>query len=213
MEFEKVRLLMVEKQLMGRDITDPRVLEAMRNVPRHLFVPPAHRDMAYDDMAMGIGEGQTISQPYMVARMTEMLELTGSEKVLEIGTGSGYQSAVLAALAREVYTVERIEELSLRAQRAIESSGIKDVNFLVGDGTGGWPEEAPFDSILVTAATPEIPPPLLEQLTEGGILVAPVGPQSTQQLVKVTRLEDGFRREFGIFCVFVPLIGAHGFDE
>ncbi len=213
MEFEKARLLMVKRQLMGRDITDPRVLAAMRNVPRHLFVPQAHRDRAYDDMAMGIGEGQTISQPYMVAKMTEMLELTGPEKVLEIGTGSGYQSAVLAALAREVCTVERIEELSLRARQAIESNGIKNVRFLVSDGTGGWPEEAPFDRILVTAAAPDIPDPLARQLAEGGILIAPVGSQSTQQLVIVRKVEGELRQELGIFCVFVPLIGAHGFDE
>ncbi len=211
MEFEKARHLMVGKQLKGRDITDPQVLEAMRNVPRHLFVPHSHRDRAYDDMAMGIGEGQTISQPYMVAKMTEMLELTGTERVLEVGTGSGYQSAVLAALARDVYTVERIEELSLRAQRTIESSGAGNVNFLVGDGTGGWPDEAPFDRILVTAAAPDIPQPLEEQLAEGGILIAPVGTQASQQLVKVRRVGGEFRREFGIFCVFVPLIGEHGF--
>lgn len=204
MEFEKARLLMVKRQLMGRDITDPRVLAAMRNVPRHLFVQHAHRDRAYDDMAMGIGEGQTISQPYMVAKMTEMLE---------IGTGSGYQSAVLAALAREVCTVERIEELSLHARQAIESNGIKNVRFLVSDGTGGWPEEAPFDRILVTAASPDIPAPLARQLAEGGILIAPVGSQSSQQLVIVRKVEGELRQELGIFCVFVPLIGAHGFDE
>ena len=213
MEFEKPRGLMVTRQLMGRDITDPRVLEAMRNVPRHLFVPDAHRDRAYDDMAMGIGQGQTISQPYMVAKMTEMLELTGPEKVLEIGTGSGYQSAVLAALASEVYTVERIEELSLCARQTIESIGIENVRFLVSDGTGGWPEEAPFDRILVTAATPGIPAPLARQLAEGGILIAPVGAQSSQQLVILRKVEGELRRELGIFCVFVPLIGTHGFDE
>ncbi len=211
MEYSKPRELMVTKQLMGRDITDPRVLAAMRTVPRHLFMPPKNRDRSYDDMAVGIGQGQTISQPYMVAKMTQMLELTGPERVLEIGTGSGYQSAVLAALASEVYSIERIEELSLRARRAIESSGTKNVRFLVGDGTGGWPDEAPFDRIMVTAATPEVPEPLLAQLAEGGILIAPVGDQSSQQLVKVTRHGEEFQREHGIFCVFVPLIGEHGF--
>lgn len=213
MEHTKARQMMVERQLAGRDIKDSMVLEAMRSVPRHLFVPEAFWDRAYDDMAMAIGQGQTISQPYMVAKMTEMLELTGSERVLEVGTGSGYQSAVLAALSKEVFSIERIEELAGQARVALESAGVEGVTISVRDGTGGWPEKAPFDRILVTAAAPDMPEPLIEQLAEGGILLAPVGPQTSQQLIKVVMHEGKTSREHGIFCVFVPLIGKYGFED
>ena len=211
MEYPEARELMVKNQLVGRDISDPQVLEAMRTVPRHLFIPEDLRDKAYDDMAMGIGQGQTISQPYMVAKMTEMLELKGVERVLEVGTGSGYQSAVLSALAKEVFSVERIRELATQAGIALESAGIKNVKIKVHDGTEGWPEEAPFDRILVTAATPAIPEPLVEQLADGGILLAPVGPQTSQQLIKIHKRDGRIIEEHGIYCVFVPLIGKHGF--
>ena len=213
MEHEAARELMVKRQLAGRDIKDPRVLEAMRAVPRHLFVPEAFRDRAYDDMAMGIGQGQTISQPYMVAKMTEMLELTGSERVLEVGTGSGYQSAVLAALSKEVFSIERIEALAGQARTALESAGVEGVTISVRDGTEGWPEKSPFDRILVTAAAPDMPEPLLEQLAEGGIALAPVGPLTSQQLLKVVKHGGKASREHGIFCVFVPLIGKYGFED
>ena len=213
MEHAKARELMVKRQLAGRDIKDPRVLEAMRAVPRHLFVPEAFRDRAYDDMAMGIGQGQTISQPYMVAKMTEMLELTGSERVLEVGTGSGYQSAVLAALSKEVFSIERIEALAGQARTALESAGVEGVIISVRDGTEGWPEKSPFDRILVTAAAPDMPEPLLEQLAEGGIALAPVGPLTSQQLLKVVKHGGKVSREHGIFCVFVPLIGKYGFED
>jgi protein-L-isoaspartate(D-aspartate) O-methyltransferase len=213
MEYEAARELMVQSQLEARGITDPRVLQAMRKVPRHLFVPEPIRYKAYDDMALSIGEGQTISQPYMVALMTELLCLRGTEKVLEVGTGSGYQAAVLAELAREVYTVERMESLSLRARKVLGELGYGNIHFRVGDGTLGWPEEAPFDRVIVTAAAPAVPEPLRQQLAEGGIIVIPVGERYSQQLLKGTKVGDALREEYSIYCVFVPLVGAFGWRE
>jgi protein-L-isoaspartate(D-aspartate) O-methyltransferase len=202
---------MVERQLIPRGIRDIRVLGAMRKIPRHLFMDESLRDSAYDDMALPVGEGQTISQPYMVAVMTEFLNLGGDEKVLEVGTGSGYQAAVLAELSREVYTIERIQALSEKAGKVLGGLGYgKSVHLRVGDGTLGWPEAAPFDRILITAGAPEIPEPLVGQLSEGGIIVAPVGDRFSQQLVRATKHQGKLSREYNVLCVFVPLVGKHG---
>jgi len=204
---------MVEAQLAPRGIKDPRVLEAMRKVPRHLFVQEAHRGSAYEDFPLPIGDGQTISQPFMVALMTEALNLTGEESVLEVGTGSGYQTAVLAELACKVYSVERIPSLAWQARKTLDSLGYKNVLVRLSDGTLGWPEYAPFDRIMVTAGAPSIPEPLVEQLAEGGILVVPVGSSLSQELVQVTRKQDGSvsQRKMG-GCVFVRLVGKHGWE-
>lgn len=199
---------MVDHQLKAEGITDPLVLMAMEETPRHLFVPEVLRDAAYVDCALPIGEGQTISQPYMVALMTQTLRLGGSERVLEIGTGSGYQAAILARLAREVYTVERIEPLAEKARGLLESLGFDNVRVLLGNGSLGLPEEAPFDRILVTAGAPAIPPALIDQLATGGILVAPVGDLALQELTIVVKEEGGLKMERGASCVFVPLIGV-----
>jgi protein-L-isoaspartate(D-aspartate) O-methyltransferase len=207
---ERARLRMVDEQLAARGIKDRRVLSAMGRVPRHLFVEEALRDSAYGDHALPIGEQQTISQPYMVALMTETLALKGSERVLEIGTGSGYQTAVLAELAAKVYSIERIDSLAAKARRLLASLGYRNVQIKVFDGTYGWKEEAPFDAILVTAGSPEIPMPLTEQLKEGGRMVIPVGERTTQVLKKVTKTSAGIEVTSLTGCVFVPLIGSHG---
>ncbi len=209
-EFLTERLRMVEHQIRRRGIRDPRVLAAMARVPRHLFVPSQWREEAYADYPLPIGEGQTISQPYIVGLMTEALELGGSEKVLEIGTGSGYQSALLAELAREVYTIERIPELSEQAMRRLSSLGYTNIRFFVGDGTLGLPEEAPFDRIIATGAFPNIPDGLLKQLANHGIIVAPIGGRGIQRLLKLRKVDDGLEEiELGS-CRFVPIIGKEG---
>lgn len=208
--FEQQRAWMVRNQLEAWGIGDPRVLDAMRRVPRELFVPDAERGAAYYDGALPIGEGQTISQPYVVAHMSETLRLQGSERVLEIGTGSGYQTAVLSLLAAEVYTVERIARLSRRAQETLAAFGAANIYFHVGDGSLGWPEHAPYDAILVTCAAPAVPPPLVEQLAEGGRMIAPVGPRGYQDLVLVHRLGEKVTQDRLSPVAFVPLIGEHG---
>jgi protein-L-isoaspartate(D-aspartate) O-methyltransferase len=213
MGYDDLREMMVESQLIPRGIRDQRVLHAMRRVPRHLFVEELIRHSAYDDMALPIGEGQTISQPYMVAIMTELLELKGSEKVLEIGTGSGYQAAVLAELAKEVYTVERIPVLTKRAKEILLSLGYENIHLETGDGTLGWSEEAPFDRIIVTAASPRIPDPLIDQLAIDGVLLVPVGSRFSQQILKMKKTEQGLTEEYHTPCVFVPLIGEHGWKD
>lgn len=212
-DFTKERLAMVEEQLRRRGIRDQRVLEAMIKVPRHSFVPEAHRGAAYEDRPLPIGEEQTISQPYMVAIMTQSLELKGEERVLEIGTGSGYQTAILAELAKEVCTIERLPLLLERAQSTLRYLGYENIFFRMGDGTKGWPEKAPFDGIIVTAGAPEIPQTLLSQLADGGRLVIPVGPRYTQTLFKVTRQGKNYREEEITGCVFVPLLGEYGWKE
>jgi protein-L-isoaspartate(D-aspartate) O-methyltransferase len=209
-EYQGIRDLMVSSQLISRGIKDEKVLRAMRKVPRHLFMPESVRYSAYDDMAMAIGEDQTISQPYMVAVMTELLELTGAEKVLEIGTGSGYQAAVLAELSAEVYTIERIEPLATRARELLRGLGYRNVHVVVGDGTAGLEGQAPFDRIIVTAAAPAVPQPLVHQLSEGGIIVAPVGERYSQILLKGRKVNGHLTEEFSTPCAFVPLIGEHG---
>ncbi|MCR4405739.1 MAG: protein-L-isoaspartate(D-aspartate) O-methyltransferase [Anaerolineae bacterium] len=212
-EYDQAREQMVRNQIEARGIADPLVLAAMRQVPRHLFVPVEMRDSAYRDAPLPIGEGQTISQPYIVALMTEMLELTGEERVLEIGTGSGYQAAVLSLLAREVYTVERLPTLARRAEELLYQLGYHNVHVRVGDGTLGWSEYAPYEAIIVTAASPDIPPPLLDQLADGGRFIAPIGPRWTQTLVRVRRKGDKFHREHLTSVAFVPLVGEHGWNE
>lgn len=201
---------MVQHQLEAWGIADVRVLDAMRRVPRELFVPADERDAAYFDGALPIGEGQTISQPFVVAYMTEMLRLQGDEKALEIGTGSGYQTAVLSLLAAEVYTVERIARLSRQAQEALAQFGVINAHFRVGDGSLGWPEHAPYDAVLVTCAAPAVPQPLVEQLADGGRLIVPVGPRGYQDLVLVRKQGEGVVQDRLSPVAFVPLIGEHG---
>ncbi|MGQ9569249.1 MAG: protein-L-isoaspartate(D-aspartate) O-methyltransferase [Thermodesulfovibrionales bacterium] len=213
MGFDELREFMVNTQLIPRGIKDERVLKVMRKVPRHLFVDEAMQYKAYDDMALPIYGGQTISQPYMVAIMTELLELKGNEKVLEVGTGSGYQAAILAELSRDVYTIDRIPVLVEKAEEKFRILGYKNIHTRVGDGTLGWPEEAPFDRIIITAGTPEIPDPLLKQLSEDGIIVAPVGDRLSQQLIKVKKSKGKLLEERHTPCVFVPLIGRYGWDS
>jgi protein-L-isoaspartate(D-aspartate) O-methyltransferase len=214
--FKRQRTKMVDSQIRSRGVKDVRVLKAMEKIPRHLFVDEGLIEQAYNDNPLPIGERQTISQPYMVALMTEALELQRNEKVLELGTGSGYQTAILAELAERVFTIERIASLANRARKVLESLGYFNVVIRVGDGTYGWREEAPFDGILVSAGSPDIPRPLVEQLTVGGRLVIPVGSRFTQTLYRVTRLsenvEDVKKEDLG-GCRFVNLIGEHGWRE
>lgn len=210
--YRDARQKMVETQLKRRGITDPRVLAAMGKVPRHRFVPVHLREQAYGDYPLPIGEDQTISQPYIVALMTEALELRGGEKVLELGAGSGYQAAILAELAAQVFTIERIPSLAQAAEQALTSLGYTNVQVRVADGTLGWAEEAPFDAILVTAGSPQIPPPLLEQLALGGRLVIPVGDRYAQTLTRVRRTPEGLKHEYLGGCRFVKLIGKHGWE-
>lgn len=213
--FEEQRRRMMEEQLIRRGIRDPRVLRVMGSLPRERFVPAHIQRYAYYDGPLDIGAGQTISQPYMVALMTEALELRGGERVLEIGTGSGYQTAVLAMLAADVYTIERIPELQEEAKKRLTELGLSNVHYRVGDGSLGWPEAAPYDRILVTAAVPGLPPPLKKQLKVGGILVAPVGPRWGQTLIRWKKHSDPDQgiTEALTDCAFVPLIGTWGYRE
>lgn len=213
MFYEKQRHEMVEEQLRGRGIRDERVLAAMGSVPRHLFVEAHLRDKAYDDSALPIGEGQTISQPYMVALMTELLELKGDEKVLEVGTGSGYQAAILSKLASEVFTVERIKAIASKAQKVLNELDCTNVHVIVADGTLGLPELSTFDGIIVTAAAPHIPQGYIEQLSMNGRLVIPVGSRFSQVLYKVKKTRDKISSSMSTPCIFVPLIGKEGWDE
>jgi protein-L-isoaspartate(D-aspartate) O-methyltransferase len=195
-----------------RGIADQAVLQAMRRIPRHLFVDEALRDRAYGDHPLPIGQGQTISQPYMVALMTSMLKLTGQEKVLEVGTGSGYQAAVLSALARRVCTIERIAALAARARALLESLGCTNVWGRVGNGALGWPDEAPFDRILVAAGGPSIPPPLIDQLAPGGRMVVPVGAPTSQVLTLVENVDGVIRKTACGDCSFVKLVGKYAWE-
>lgn len=198
---------MVATQLRSRDIYDPRLLEVMSVIPRHLFVSGKSREVAYGDYPLAIGHEQTISQPYMVAYMTQALRLKGDERVLEIGTGSGYQTAILAELASEVYTVEIIEAFTKKAKSLLEAFGYKNIFFKVGDGSKGWPEKAPFARIIVTAAAISVPPALLAQLADNGIMVIPVGESSDYQELKVIhKLGENYQIENTIGCRFVPLV-------
>jgi len=207
--YSAARRAMIERDLKGRGITDARVLAAMDAVPRHLFVPEPQRAAAYDDRPLPIGESQTISQPYMVALMAQLLELNGTEKILEIGTGSGYHAAVLARLAARVYTVEIIPALSARAKGLLHQLGITNVEFQTGDGFYGWAEKGPFDAILMTAATPRLPEPLWRQLREGGRLIMPLGAaRQIQRLVRIRKIGDKQVTESLSEVLFVPLTGA-----
>jgi protein-L-isoaspartate(D-aspartate) O-methyltransferase len=204
---------MVETQIEARGIHDPRVLEAMREIPRHVFIPVDLSGAAYHDRPLPIGKGQTISQPYIVALMTELLGVQQGDRVLEIGTGSGYQAAILARLAGEVVSLERIPEVAEQARKNLSALGITRVAVIVGDGTEGYPPRAPYNAIIITASTPEIPPPLIDQLADGGRLVAPVGGRDLQELVKLVRHGDRIERLSYGGVVFVPLIGRHGWQE
>jgi protein-L-isoaspartate(D-aspartate) O-methyltransferase len=208
-----LREKMVREQIEARGVRDTRLLEVMRELPRHLFVPPELVREAYQDNPLPIGANQTISQPYMVALMTELLALQGGEKVLEIGTGSGYQAAILGRLARQVFSIEKQESLAPRARERLRSLGVDNVEVIVGDGSAGLPREAPFEAIIVTAGAPAIPQPLLEQLADGGRLVIPVGSSGMQTLILVTREGEDFKREDKGGCVFVPLVGKHGWKR
>ncbi len=210
---EDRRASMVDEQLRGRDIVDGRVLEAMERVPRELFVPEDLRGRAFDDVALPIGAGQTISQPYMVARIAEELGLDGDERVLDVGTGSGYQAAVLAELGDEVHTIERIPELAEQARATLAAAGYGQVEVHVGDGSRGLPEHAPFDAVAVAAAAPGFPSALYEQLKPGGRLVVPVGGRRGQRLEVIVRTPEGPAVLRSVPCRFVPLVGEEGFED
>jgi len=213
-EFSVARRRMVEELLVPKGISDQRVLETMLRAPRHLFVEQALQAQAYGDAPLPIGEKQTISQPYMVAFMSEALNLAGREDVLEIGTGSGYQAAVLSCLARRVYTIERHASLARRARQILDAVGCGNVHVRLGDGTLGWPEMGPYDAIMVTAGAPVLPERLKEQLKVGGRLVVPVGDKSQQVLLRVTRTgEDLFLEDRLVGCRFVPLVGENGWED
>jgi len=212
-DFKLARERMIKNQLMARDIKDERVLRAMGKVPRHLFIQEALAGEAYNDHPVPIGEKQTISQPYIVALMTEALELKGSENTLEIGTGSGYQTAILAELSSRVYTVERIKSLLINARKLLAKLGYDNILFKAFDGTLGWKEYAPFDAIMVTAGSPNVPEPLKEQMADNGRMIIPVGDRYTQELIKITRKGEDFEQEGLGGCRFVNLIGVHGWKE
>ena len=205
-ERQEERERMVKQQLRGRDIVFPRVLEAMRTVPRHRFIPEGAQEVAYADHPVPIGHQQTISQPYIVAIMTQALAPKPTDRVLEIGTGSGYQAAVLAEVSAQVFTIEIVEPLGKRAASTLRALGYDTIHFRLGDGYAGWPEEAPFDAIMLTAAPPQIPEPLLQQLKVGGVMIAPVG-RGHQELVKIRRTAEGFERERMMGVRFVPMTG------
>jgi protein-L-isoaspartate(D-aspartate) O-methyltransferase len=213
LKYERRRAEMVHNQIEVRGIKDPRVLAAFRKVPRHLFVSEALRDQAYGDYPLPIGEQQTISQPYIVAEMTQALELDKDDRVLEIGTGSGYQAAILAQIVYRVYTIERIRSLHIQARNLFDKLRYHNIVTRYADGTKGWLKESPFDAIIVTAGAPEIPEVLVNQLVEGGRLVVPVGNQHTQELVKIDRGKTNFRQTNLGGCRFVKLVGEHGWKE
>jgi protein-L-isoaspartate(D-aspartate) O-methyltransferase len=207
------RLRMVDTQIAARGVKDERVLSVMRLLPRHLFVPAAYRDVAYSDCPLPIGKGQTISQPYIVAVMTELLAIQPEDRVLEIGAGSGYQAAILGRLAKSVISIERIPDVAEMARENLARLEISNVKIVIGDGTLGYAEQSPYNAVLITAATPDVPPPLIEQIAEGGRLVAPVGSRDLQELVRITKRKDQIIREFFGGVVFVPLLGRHGWNK
>jgi protein-L-isoaspartate(D-aspartate) O-methyltransferase len=213
MKFRRQREEMVLRQIEARGVKDPKVLAAMRKVPRHMFVSEALMDQAYGDFPLPIGLQQTISQPYIVAEMTQALQLNADDRVLEIGTGSGYQAAILAEIAYRVYTIERIHTLLVKARQTFDRLHYHNIVTRYSDGTCGWAEESPFDAIVVTAGAPEIPKTLLSQLAVGGRIVIPVGDQFTQDLVKLYRDEDGIHRVSLGGCRFVKLVGEHGWEK
>ena len=212
-DYTDERLNMVDVQLAHRGIKDKRVLDTIRKVTRHLFVPSDLASVAYADQPLSIGESQTISQPYMVALMSECLRLSGGEKILELGTGSGYQTAILAELGSFVYTIEKINTLSIGAQRTLKHLGYENIKFKVGDGTVGWAKNAPYDRIIVTAGAPRISKVLIGQLSEGGRMVIPVGNSFSQELVVVSKINRKIKTENICGCMFVPLIGKYGWNN
>jgi len=212
-QFAALRDRMVDQQIRARGVADPRVLAALRQVPRHLFIPQHVWDQAYNDYPLPIGADQTISQPYIVALMTEILEVKETDRILELGTGSGYQAAILAELAAQVFSIDRMGDLASRAKTMLDSLGYNNVQIRVGDGTLGWPEEMPFDGIIVTAGAPKVPRPLTEQLALGGRLVIPVGDVWSQTLTCVRKTESGLKFEYHGGCRFVRLIGKYGWPE
>ncbi len=207
---DEERRRMVEHQIEARGIRNPLILAAMRDVPRHLFIPPPYDRSAYEDCPLPIGNGQTISQPYIVALMTELLDPTPDDRVLEIGAGTGYQAAILSRIVHRVTTIERLGPVAALARKNLADLDIRNVKVIEGDGTLGYPPDAPYDAIIITAATPEIPQPLIDQLAEGGRLVAPVGGREIQELEKVVRRGSTIRRSYFGGVRFVPLIGQHG---
>lgn len=213
MDFAILRKRMVQEQLIPRGIKDPRVLEVFSKIERHRFIPDDFRGSSYADYPISIGEGQTISQPFIVALMTQSLEVSPEDKILEIGTGSGYQTAVLAELAKEVYTIERIESLAKRAEALLRGIGYNNIIIKVDDGTLGWKENAPFDKIIITAASPRIPLPLTEQLAEKGKLIVPLGEPFSQVLTLVEKRADQLQYQQICGCVFVPLVGKYGWKN
>ena len=212
-DYVQTRERMVQEQLVSRGINDPRVLRAMAKVPRHLFVESELWDHAYEDHPLPIGANQTISQPYIVALMVEALKLKGAERVLEVGTGSGYAAAVLSQLCAEVFTVEAVQELALKARTLLSSLGYRNVSVLVGDGTLGWEERAPYDAVVISAAAPCIPRPLIEQLKIPGYLVFPMGEKELQSLVRIRKDRAGIREEYLGECHFVRLRGRYGWED
>ena len=212
-DFAWARERMVQEQIIGRGINDSRVISAMRKIPRHLFVDPGIVNRAYDDSALPIGDKQTLSQPFMAARMTECLGLAGSEKVLEVGTGSGYQTALLAELCFNVFSVEKLRSLSRKARGLLDRLDYQNIALHIGDGTIGWSEHAPYDAIIVTAGAPKAPQPLLDQLFAGGRLVIPVGEEQGQTLLRVVRTRTGFKETQLGECRFVKLLGKYGWRE
>ncbi|NNK01112.1 MAG: protein-L-isoaspartate(D-aspartate) O-methyltransferase [Desulfatitalea sp.] len=213
MKYDRLRYDMVEKQIAARGITNIKVLAAMHTVPRHLFVSEALMDQAYSDFPLPIGEQQTISQPFIVAEMTQALMLTDTDRVLEIGTGSGYQAAILSQIAYRVYTVERIHSLYVKARKLFDQLGYHNIIMRYSDGTSGWKDESPFDAIIVTAGAPEIPAYLVNQLAVGGRMVIPVGSQYSQDLIKLVRDEKGIHQTNLGGCRFVKLVGEHGWKK
>jgi protein-L-isoaspartate(D-aspartate) O-methyltransferase len=212
LSFEELRENMVSSQIEARGIKNKKILEVMRKIPRHLFVPKDIQISAYEDCALPIGEAQTISQPYMVAIMTELLDPEENDKILEIGTGSGYQTAILAELAKEVVSIERVEDLSKKAEAFLRSQGYLNITVIVGDGSQGYALKAPYDKILITAACPDIPAPLIDQLTDGGKIVLPIGDRFLQTLTVAVKNGEQLETERSIGCVFVPLLGKYGFS-
>ena len=213
MDILEVKKTMVDSQLKSRGISSLEVLRAMSVVPREKFVSSEFIEAAYNDGPLSIGSGQTISQPYMVAMMTEALMLKKNDKVLEIGTGSGYQAAVLQEIASHIYSVERISSLAENAKTLLGSLGYSDIKIKVEDGTLGWPEEAPFDAIIVTSGSPNVPETLMSQLSDGGRMIIPVGSRNHQRIIRIIRSGDNYSKEEMLSCIFVPLIGKYGWDN
>jgi protein-L-isoaspartate(D-aspartate) O-methyltransferase len=212
-DYAHLRALMVDRHVAARGISDARILQAMREVPRHLFVAPVVANKAYGPGALPIGSNQTISQPYIVARMIELLDLTGNEKVLEVGTGTGYQAVVLSKLASKVFSIERVNELAMRAIELIRGLKISNISVKVFDGTYGWSDQAPFDRIIIAAAAPEVPQPLVQQMARTGVMVLPIGSGKNQRLARVRRVGTGVQIEDLGSAEFVPLVGRFGWKE